>query len=102
MSPAALPVLARGHKGFMMTDNLSPERNSLILGIEEPDRPGLMAMAADPKDGDGTDGTDGDGTDGGDSDGTDGTDGDGTDGGAKSDGDGTDGTDGDGTDGSTH
>ena len=79
-----------------MTDATSPDRSSLILGVEEPDRPGFMAMSADPNDSDGTDGGakgDNDGTDGGDSDGTDG--------GAKADGDGTDGTDGDGSDGGT-
>ena len=103
----------RAAKGFTMTDATSADRSSLILGVEEPDRPGFMAMSADPNDSDGTDGGakgDNDGTDGGDSDGTDGggdadgtdgSDGDGTDGGAKSDGDGTDGTDGDGTDGGT-
>ncbi len=87
-----------------MTDATSPDRSSLILGVEEPDRPGFMAMSADPNDSDGTDGGakgDNDGTDGGDSDGTDGGDSDGTDGGAKADGDGTDGTDGDGSDGGT-
>ena len=45
-----------------MTDATSPDRSSLILGVEEPDRPGFMAMSADPND---SDGTDGDGSDGG-------------------------------------
>ncbi len=69
----------------------APAQNSaLLLNVDGPSEPVWRMMAADPKDGDETDGTDGDGTDGdaGDGDGTDGTDGDGTDG---KDADGTDG-----------
>jgi hypothetical protein len=66
------------------------EHGALLLNVDGPTDATWRMMAADPKDGDGTDGTDGDGTDGdaGDGDGTDGTDGDGTDG---KDADGTDG-----------
>jgi hypothetical protein len=76
-----------------MTTEALAERGSLLLNVDSPVQPTWRAMAADPKDGDGTDGTDGDGADGeeGDGDGTDGK-----------DGDGTDGTDGDGTDGAAH
>ena len=69
-----------------MMNTSSPDRESLLLNVDGPSDPTLIEMAADPKEGDGTDGEDGDGSDG-DGDGTDGNDGDGTDG----DGDGTDG-----------
>ena len=71
-----------------MTTEVPAERSSLLLNVDSPVDPTLRMMAADPRDGDGTDGTDGDGTDGTDTDGTDGKDTDGTDG---ADSDGTDG-----------
>ncbi len=73
-----------------MNTEAPAQHNALLLDVEGPSEPTWRMTAADPKDGDGTDGTDGDGTDGeeGDGDGTDGTDGDGTDG---EDADGTDG-----------
>lgn len=67
----------------------------LLHGIDEPAGSTIKMSAADPHDGDGTDGTDGDGTDGADSDGTDGAGGDSGDDADGTDGDGTDGTDGD-------
>ncbi len=88
---------SRGRRQSMrlIMNTEAPEHSALLLNVDGPSEPAWRTMAADPKDGDGTDGTDGDATDG-DGDGTDGTDGDGTDG---KDADGTDGKDADGTDG---
>jgi hypothetical protein len=80
---------------LIMNIQAPAEHSALLIDVDSPSDPTWRAMAADPKDGDGTDGDGTDGTDG-DGDGTDGTDGDGTDG---TDGDGTDGKDTDGTDG---
>jgi hypothetical protein len=79
-------------KRLIMNIHTPADSGALLLNIDGPMDAKWRKMAADPKEGDGTDGTDGDGVDG-DGDGTDGTDGDGV------DGDGTDGADGDGTDG---